>query len=579
MSSQVAFGIVPTTLPAFGYGSGPLCGPLAPLASDWAALNDTVEGRLHFGHPWAKPCFSIYNGNKVQPNYEECAHVQDNFFNNHLNRSHAFGGYASTQFEACMATEESCLLDWTNAKNPSSFSTPQQCSQGSISPFYIDVRKKEDVMAAFQFSKEKGVTLTIKNTGHDFQGRSSAPDSLGLWMHNLKYIKHEPEFVAEGCDVEGQSAVTFGAGSQFHDLIEFAEAHGLQVVAGSDQSVGAAGGWAQGGGHSPLTPNYGLGADRTLQYKVVTPDGVFRTVNKCQNEDLFFALRGGGGATFGVVLEATMMASPRQSFRMANINWPPNNNNLREVLEIFLNNVTTFAKQGFGGYLTPTIGNLVLISPVPDLDEAQDLFKPLVELTTKMDGKSSVAEIASLHEWFQGWVDGRNGEQDPVGLPVALSSRFVPAKNHETESGRAELKEALMNAFAHSAFSQIHITTAYGFKGSKGLDTSVHPSWRTALYQVIFVNSWYWDGTMADQQLAYTESTKAADYLREITPGAGAYLNEADIHEPNFEESFWGDHYPRLLEIKKKYDPDHLLDCWHCVGWKGPQEPQYKCYI
>ncbi|KAF4614787.1 hypothetical protein D9613_002542 [Agrocybe pediades] len=130
-----------------------------------------------------------------------------------------------------------------------------------------------------------------------------------------------------------------------------------------------------------------------------------------------------------------------------------------------------------------------------------------------MDGKSSVTEIASLHEWFQGWVDGRNGEQDLVGLPVALSSRFVPAKDHETESGRAELKEALMNAFAHSAFSQIHITTAYGFKGSKGLGTSVHPSWRTALYQVIFVNSWYWDGTMADQQLAHTESTKAANYL------------------------------------------------------------------
>lgn len=54
-----------------------------------------------------------------------------------------------------------------------------------------------------------------------------------------------------------------------------------------------------------------------LQYKVVTPDGVFRTVNACQNEDLFFALRGGGGGTFGVVLEATMMVSPPQTFRMS----------------------------------------------------------------------------------------------------------------------------------------------------------------------------------------------------------------------------------------------------------------------
>ena len=53
-----------------------------------------------------------------------------------------------------------------------------------------------------------------------------------------------------------------------------------------------------------------------LQYKIVTPDGVFRTANACQNQDLFYALRGGGGGTFGVVLEATMLVSPKESFRM-----------------------------------------------------------------------------------------------------------------------------------------------------------------------------------------------------------------------------------------------------------------------
>lgn len=51
--------------------------------------------------------------------------------------------------------------------------------------------------------------------------------------------------------------------------------------------------------------------DRVLQFKIVTADGKYRTVNKCQNSDLFFALRGGGGGTFGVVLESTFLASPR----------------------------------------------------------------------------------------------------------------------------------------------------------------------------------------------------------------------------------------------------------------------------
>ena len=48
-----------------------------------------------------------------------------------------------------------------------------------------------------------------------------------------------------------------------------------------------------------------------VQVKVVTPDGVFRTANECQNQDLFFALRGGGGSAFGVVLEATHRTEPK----------------------------------------------------------------------------------------------------------------------------------------------------------------------------------------------------------------------------------------------------------------------------
>ncbi|KDR73742.1 hypothetical protein GALMADRAFT_630927 [Galerina marginata CBS 339.88] len=544
-------------------GQSALFGSLSAGVADWAALNTTVGGRLHFGKPWAAPCFSQYNGDKVEPNESECAFVQQNFFNSHLNRSYAFGGYGATQFEGCMSTGDSCLLDFMNAGNPAAFASEQQCAQGSVPPFYIDVKHEKDVAAAFEFSKKQGVPLVIKNTGHDFKGRSSAPDSLALWMHNLKYFMHDANFVPEGCKVEGKSALTVGAGVQFQELFQFADAHGLQV----------------GGGHSPLSPAYGLAVDRTLQYKVVTPDGVTRIANACQNEDLFFALRGGGGGTFGVVMEVTMLTSPRQSFRMANINWPAYNEHLKTVLDIYLNNVTTMAKEGWGGYLTPTLGNLILITPTQDLEAAQELMKPLVDFTTSVGGKSSVTEVSSMLEWFNGWVAGTAGTQDAVGLPTALTSRLVPAKNHETESGRAELRDALMSSFANSIFPQIHMTTPYGFSGTNVRETSVNPIWRSVLYQVIWVNSWFWDSPLADREMAYAQSTKAANFLRDITPEGGAYVNEADIHEPDHEASFWGEHYPRLLEIKKKYDPEHLLDCWHCVGWKGARDPQYKCYI
>lgn len=114
----------------------------------------------------------------------------------------------------------------------------------------------------------------------------------------------------------------------------------------------------------------------------MTPDGEYRTVNACQNKDLFFALRGGGGGTFGVVLEMTMLASEQATFRMyvsilplvervsiskmyrANINWPVDNDNLGSVLDIFLQNITSFALDGWGGYLT--VRSIVaLLRPLP----------------------------------------------------------------------------------------------------------------------------------------------------------------------------------------------------------------------
>ena len=54
--------------------------------------------------------------------------------------------------------------------------------------------------------------------------------------------------------------------------------------------------------------------------------------------------------------------------------------------------------------------------------------------------------------------------------------------------------------------------------------------------------------------------------LRELAPDTGAYINEADPNEPNWQEAFWGTNYPRLLDIKKKWDPDGVFFCVPCVG-------------
>jgi FAD/FMN-containing dehydrogenase len=187
----------------------------------------------------------------------------------------------------------------------------------------IEVESPEDVQYAFGFSKVSKIPLVIKNTGHDYKGRSSAPGSLALWMHKLKSITRDEKFVPEGCpaDFAANDAVTMGAGVQWREAYQFADKHDITLAGGSDEAVGAVGGWLQGGGHGALSNTLGLGIDRVLQFKVVTPDGSYRTANACQNQDLFWALRGGGGGTFGVVMEATEKAAPKLTLQVMFLQW------------------------------------------------------------------------------------------------------------------------------------------------------------------------------------------------------------------------------------------------------------------
>lgn len=161
------------------------------------------------------------------------------------------------------------------------------------------------------------MSLSIKNSGHDYKGRSSGPGTLALWTHLLQpQITLTRDFVPEGCAEPIGDAVTFGAGQKFGELFAWADEQNITVVGGSSRTVGPAGGWISGGGHSALSNTFGLGVDNVLQLRTVLANGTVVTANECQNPDLWFALRGGGGGTFGVNVEMTMKAHPRVTLQV-----------------------------------------------------------------------------------------------------------------------------------------------------------------------------------------------------------------------------------------------------------------------
>jgi len=357
--------------------------------AQWKALNATVEGRLALGQPLALPCFDDFSGQsfKPSPNAEQCAAIQSQWSVSSLHSSQ-YGGYENVQWAGCIKTGEQCVLDRRNPTDGTVLETT--CSQGSVSTYYINVAKASDVTAAYEFSKKTGVPLNIKNTGHEYSGRSSAPDSLGLWTHNLRAISHKAAFKPAGCKQQFPS-MTIGAGQQFAEIYKYAEDNGFTVAGGTSSTVGMSGGWIAGGGHSAVSGAIGLGTDNVLEFKVVTPKSSEVIVaSRCQNQDVFFALAGGGHNTVGVVLESTHKTHPVMPLQVASIAiLTPNAEAAQKLMELSASRALEFTNCGWGGYLalTPRVGEVSAVLMVNwklDTAEATKDMQPIIDFVASL---------------------------------------------------------------------------------------------------------------------------------------------------------------------------------------------------
>jgi hypothetical protein len=166
-------------------------------SSVFDALNNTLGGTLRTGRPLAAACYSEYNGTNVTPNSAQCSTVQAQYKNETFIAQN-FGGYQNSQWGECQALGQGCALDYESPT--SSVPASSNCAQGSVPNYYIPVSKVEDVQAGLAFVTKTGVPLVIKNSGHDFKGRSSAPGSLALWMYPYKPpITLSKNFTPDGC--------------------------------------------------------------------------------------------------------------------------------------------------------------------------------------------------------------------------------------------------------------------------------------------------------------------------------------------------------------------------------------------
>ncbi|KDN37518.1 hypothetical protein RSAG8_10117, partial [Rhizoctonia solani AG-8 WAC10335] len=443
------------------------------------------------------------------------------------------------------------------------------CDQAFVPIYSVDARNDDHVTKAVKFADNHNLRLVVKNTGHDFLGRSSGEGSFSIWTHNLKGINFNDSFAGVGCSgTSVEPAVTIGAAELWVDVYKAANDHNVTVVGGAYPSVGAAGGWLQGGGHSPLSGLHGLGVDNVLQFRIVNPNGLIVAANKCQNQDLFWALRGGGGNTWGVALDVTYKTHLPIHVSVIAMSIDPGSfdrlSKFSELLFLALPNITDQGLRGYGSWEPPHLFSMLWMHP----------------------NSSSIQSTNNTLRAIYDWVDANNGTR--VQLKASTHSNFYDMFTNYAPEAEARssfwigARLVSRDAFATNSQKLAQYITGKGrtFWASFNLvgggavskadpeSTGLNPQWRKdALMSWEFSGSWPLNASSEEiEQIKENTTQVVQDFGKIAGLDDAAYSNEADPLEPQWKKAFWGTHYDRLQEIKRQIDPKGLFTCNRCVG-------------
>ncbi|CAH0018225.1 unnamed protein product [Clonostachys rhizophaga] len=544
-----------------------------PASSQWDRLNATVSGRL------IKPLAPGGVCHPGQPNYneEECKKLPDEW--------KTYDWHSRDPVSMMFAN----WANWACLPDPAA-----PCSTSGYPAYVVNATTPEDVKAGVDFARENNIRIVVKGTGHDFLGRSNAPGSLSIWTHYLNSITfHSGKFKLTGSDIviEGD-AITAGGGAQMYDLYKAADDHNATIVGGGAKSVGV-GGYFTGGGHGILAHDYGLASDNVLEIQVVTPKGKILVVNEAQHSDLFWALRGGGGSTFGVITSITIQAHPTPVLQHINLfaGIPANSTRRDEFLSFMLNKVPDLLDSGLRGYCF--LNPLGLPMPIPGLPDGMASFSGALILINK--GPEAVYEIlapinATVQERFGGeagiysegvksynkWLDwfDVNYDSGTTGGTALMVSRLIDRAPLKDKSD--ETTQALITAAKAAGLISFYPLGGKGVNEAvpRGGSNSVNPGWRKAYVHTLSALPFTPFNRTSEKEVAGLLDA-SFEPLRKLTPGLGAYINEASPYEKDPYTTFWGDNYKRLLEIKRRVDPKDVFWCSPCVGnerWKEHED-------
>jgi FAD/FMN-containing dehydrogenase len=398
-----------------------------------------------------------------------------------------------------------------------------------------------DVMAAVAYGRTEGLLTAIRGGGHNGGGLGTCDDGLVIDLSMMKGIRVDP--VAR--TVRVQPGCTGG------DMDHATHAFGLAAAGGTVSTTGVAG-LTLGGGIGHLTRPCGLAIDNLLEVDMVLADGRFVTANERQHQDLFWAVRGGGG-NFGVVTSFLFRLHPISTVMAGPTFWPLEQT--PEVMHAYQEFILNAPDEvsGFLAFLT--------VPPVP-------LFPPALHnrkvCAIIWCSTGEPARVEALTQPMRQVGSPLLDHVGPMPFPV-LQSLFDPllppglqwywrADFVNTFSDEAIAKHLEHATRTPAGLSQVHVYPINGAAHRVGQDETAF-SYRDANFITVMV------GVDPDPARKNEVSKWCKDYFDALHPysAGGAYVNfMMDEGQDRVKASFRGN-YARLAAVKKMYDPTNFF--------------------
>jgi FAD/FMN-containing dehydrogenase len=394
------------------------------------------------------------------------------------------------------------------------------------------------VSATILWATNNGVNFAVRSGGHSYEGFSQSPD-LVIDVRGMKGIKLSSD----------KKSVSIGSGSSLGSVYDALASSHLAIPAGSCFPVGVAG-HSLGGGFGLLGRPFGLACDSILSMEVVDASGKILTVSAQENPDLFWALRGGGNGSFGVVTNFNFRTSAVNMVAKFAITWTkPVTQAVKIVLawQQWLENMPssitgTLHLTKKGGLITVHMAGL-------SVQSESSLRVELKRLQT-LAGAANVDSTRTL-TFHQAATIFDGGESNPDSVLMKGKSDYVT--DAMTEQGITTLLNGLVKAPGEIAV----LCDTYGGAINKvAADATAFVHRGNTKYVMQYYMQW--DSSSAtDANIAMMQTLYNS--MRPFVSG-GCYVNYCDLDlGDGYAKAYWGDNLPRLMKIKAEVDPKNIF--------------------